>query len=267
MSESCVLVPLDGSAEAEGVVGVLETLRAPVLSLLHVKTDAPVEEAYFGRLEARLKAAGAREVRQLRLAGDPAQVILEAATSAGAGLIALSMHGRSGWDLLRLGSVAERVLRSATVPVLVVPKVAPVPGQRLLDRVLAAHDGSELSSEALIRLRQVLPESPREFHLIGVVEAMGGPAKLGGDDVVSRFYQLQADELRARLQDVAARTGGRVQVELGNPAEKILDHAKAIGATLIAMGSHGRSGLSRWTLGSVAEKVVRASPVPVLVSR
>jgi nucleotide-binding universal stress UspA family protein len=265
VSDLHVLAPLDGSPESELVVPLLEGLRAPVVTLLHAGSGEP---AYFDRVEQRLRAAGAREVRRLVQAGDPAKVILDAAPGSGAGLVALSMHGRSGWDLLRLGSVAERVIRSSTLPVLVAPRQPLPDGAGLLDRVLAPQDGSEIAEQALARLCRILPGAPREVHLLGVVEVYAGPAQLGGGDVVSRFYQLQADDLQSKLDALAARLGpARVHIDVGSPAAKILDQAQALKATLIAMGSHGRSGFTRWTLGSTTEKVLRASPVPVLVLR
>lgn len=265
MNDLHVLVPLDGSPDAELAVGLVESLRAPVVTLLHAGAGEP---GYFDAVDKRLRAAGTRDVRRLVQAGDAAKVILDAAPKAGAGLIALSMHGRSGWDLLRLGTVAERVIRSSSLPVLVAPKQPLAAGEGLLDRVLAPQDGSEIAEKALGRLGQILPGAPRELHLLGVVEAYVGSAQLGAGDVVSRFYQLQADDLKARLDALAARAGAaRVHIDLGRPAAKILDRAQSLQATLIAMGTHGRSGFTRWTLGSTTEQVLRASPVPVLVLR
>ena len=264
MSKLQVLLPLDGSAEADLAVGVVAGLSPAKVTLLHAADGSEVPGPYWDGAEQRLKASGVREVVRLTKSGAAAKVILETAPKSGAELIALSMHGRSGWDLLRLGSVAEQVLRAATLPVLAVPKGA-APGG-LLSCVLAPQDGSELAEQGLGRLAKLFPDRKGALHLVGVVEAYAGPSKLGAGDVVSRFYQLQADELKARLSSVA---GGKAQVhiDLGRPASKILDYAGLLKATLIAMSTHGRSGLTRWTLGSVTEQVLRASPVPVLVLR
>lgn len=265
MSTLQVLLPLDGSTEADQAVAAVAGLSPAKVTLLHVADGTPVAGSYFDGVEQRLKASGVREVVRLTKSGSAATVILETAPRSGAELIALSMHGRSGWDLLRLGSVAEQVLRAATLPVLAVPK-GTAPAGSLLGCVLAPQDGSVLAEVALIRLAKLFPDRAGALHLLGVVEAYAGPAKLGADDVVSRFYQLQADELKTRLLGVA---GGKAQVhlDLGRPASKILDHAASLKATLIAMSTHGRSGFTRWTLGSVTEQVLRASPVPVLVLR
>lgn len=265
MSKLQVLVPLDGSAEADQAVAAVAGLGPAKVTLLHAADGSVVPGSYFDGVEQRLKASGVREVLRLTQAGSAAKVILETAPKSGAELIALSMHGRSGWDLLRLGSVAEQVLRAATLPVLAVPK-GTVPAGGLLGCILAPQDGSTVAEAALGRLAQLFPDRKGALHLLGVVEAYAGPAKLGADDVVSRFYQLQADELKAKLMGIASGKA-QVHLDLGRPASKILDHAASLKATLIAMSTHGRSGLTRWTLGSVTEQVLHASPVPVLVLR
>jgi nucleotide-binding universal stress UspA family protein len=263
------LVPLDGSPEADRAVDLVAGLKPSKVTLLHVEDGQPREDDYLDGVERRLQAAGVPEVPRLTQPGDAARVILEAAPKAGASLIALSMHGRSGWDLLRLGSVAERVIRSATLPVLVAPRQALPPGAGLLDRILAPQDGSELAEKALGRLGEIFPVPPQELHLLGVVEVYAGAARMGDEDPASRFYQFQADQLRGRLDAAAARTrpAARVHIDIGSPAAKILDHAQALKATLIAMSTHGRSGFTRWTLGSTTEKVLRASTLPLLVLR
>jgi nucleotide-binding universal stress UspA family protein len=195
-------------------------------------------------------------------------VILQQAKATGAAFVALSMHGRSGWDLLRLGTVAERVLRAAPIPVLAVPKGTSTSSAAPLSRVLAPLDGSETAEKALDRLAALFPGAMPSLHLLSVVEAIAAP-KPGGDDPASRFYRMSADELKERLEGVAKKLPARpeIRIDVGNPSAKILEHAAALNATLIAMAPEGRSGLSRWTLGSVTEQVLRSSPVPVLVLR
>jgi nucleotide-binding universal stress UspA family protein len=270
MSDLHVLLPLDGSPAADQVVGPVSGLAPATVTMLHAAGGSPVGGAYFDGAERRLREAGVKDVRRLTQGGEAAKVILDLAPGSGAGLIALSTHGQSGWDLLRLGTVAERVIRAAKIPVLAVPEQAKSGG--LLTRILAAQDGSELAEAALTKLADLFPSMKGPVELQGVVEAYAGPVRLGGTDVASRYYQLQADDLRERLEAVSARLAARgiasqVSVDLGRPAAKILDRAQERAATLIVMATHGRSGLSRWTLGSVVEQVLRASTIPVLVAR
>jgi tellurite resistance protein TerC len=263
------LLPLDGSPEAERAVDVLRALRPPKVTILHVADGSTVEGAYFTGVERRLKEAGTADVAVLHCSGDPSSVILQQAKSTGAAFVALSMHGRGGWDLLRLGTVAERVLRASPIPVLAVPKATSAVAADPLERVLAPLDGSEAAEKALGRLVELFPKAKERLHLLSVVEAIGGPEKLGGGDVTSRFYQLQADDLKARMDAAALKLAPKpeVRVDVGRAPLKILEHAAALGATMIAMAPEGRGGLSRWTLGSVTEQVLRASQVPVLVLR
>jgi nucleotide-binding universal stress UspA family protein len=196
-------------------------------------------------------------------------MILKQAKETGAAFLSLSMHGSGGWDLLRLGTVAERVLRASPIPVLAVPRGTSTSSADPISRVLAPLDGSEAAEKAIDRLIALFPKAVSALHLLGVVEVIGGPAKLGGEDATSRFYQLGADELKGKMEAVAAKLTVKpeIRVDAGSPSAKILEHAAALNATLIAMAPEGRSGLSRWTLGSVTEQVLRASPVPVLVLR
>jgi tellurite resistance protein TerC len=261
-----VLIPLDGSREAERAVDVAASLRPVKATLLHVADGkSAVDGAYFDAVEKRLKEAGVVDVLRLHHAGDAAEVILREAPKTGAAFIALSMHGRSGWDLMRLGTVAERVLRNATLPVLAIPKETSAPGANALARVLAPHDGQELADKALVRLAELFPSSAGAVTLLGVVEAFGGP----GNEATERIYRQREEELRGILQKAAGRLPSppEIRVDLGSPAAKILEHARTLGASMIAMATHGRSGVARLTLGSVTEQVLRTTSVPVLVVR
>ena len=263
------LLPVDGSKEAERAVDVLLGLKLKKVTLLHVADGAVVQGGYFDAIERRLRDAGTADVVRLHCAGDPATMILKQAKETGADFLSLSMHGSGGWDLLRLGTVAEGILRTSPIPVLAVPKGTSTPPADPTARVLAPLDGSEAAAKAVDRLVALFPKAASALHFLGVVEVVAGSSKLGGDDPASRYYQLGADDLKRRMEDVAAKLPAKpeIRVDAGGAAAKILEHAAALNATLIAMAPEGRSGLSRWTLGSVTEQVLRASPVPVLVLR
>jgi tellurite resistance protein TerC len=266
-SAAHLFVPLDGSREAERALDVVTALRPAKVTLLHVAEPgaAAVEGAYFDAVEKRLKEAGVADIRRLHRAGDPSAIILAEAPTSGAGLIALSMHGRSGWDLMRLGGVAERVLRGASLPVLAVPKGTSTTPADPLARVLAPQDGEELSARALKRLVELFPAAASSLTLLGVVEAIGGP----GDEVTARAYERRQDDLKGDLERLAAGLPAKpeIRVDLGPVAAKICEHADKTRASLIAMATHARSGVARLTLGSVTEQVLKGAQVPVLVLR
>jgi nucleotide-binding universal stress UspA family protein len=275
MKKLHILVPLDGSKASEAVLPLVEAAGASKATLLHASDGDAVADAWFEGVASRLRGAGVGEVVRASRPGSVVEAITGAGLAEKADLIALSAHGRSGWSPFAMGSTAEKVVRTSTLPVLVAPEGAgsKSPGP-LLGKVLAPQDGSELAERALSRLAGCFDVSRiGALSLLGIVEAYAGPGDLkGGDDVVSKYYRYMAGELKVQLSAIAGRAASlglkpSVEVDLGKPAAKILDRGAAWGATLIVMSTHGRSGLSRWTLGSVADQVLHASPVPVLLSR
>lgn len=137
----------------------------------------------------------------------------------------------------------------------------------MFDRVLVPLDGSVTAEAVVPRLRRLLRAAPRELLLVRAVslpvgvELDAGPVleaqhREAAGYMAGLEHQLKAEGLRTRA---FIRTGGA--------AEVVLDVADQERPDLIAMTSHGRTGLTRWVLGSVAEKVLRASPAPVLALR
>jgi nucleotide-binding universal stress UspA family protein len=185
------------------------------------------------------------------------------------------------------GSVADRVVRESPRPVVVVPPGADdTSGKHIqLGRVLVPLDGSALSLKAIDHLLALPHAGELEYVLLEVISAelayiavthdapawaavmAGAEANLGATDVTQRRHDAErrlnavADRLRARG---AKRVDVRV-VEATDPAEAIARAVRTELADFVAMSTHGRSGFKRLVLGSVAEKVVRESDVPVLL--
>lgn len=128
-------------------------------------------------------------------------------------------------------------------------------------RILVPLDGSALADRIVTQVRRLLLGGDQEVVLLSVVAA--DPDRT----VVDRRRQDARDHL-AGLRDGLVDQGALASVEVlvGDPAEQIVAYAQGIGAELIVMATHGRTGLSRFVRGSVAESVVRASTVPVLVA-
>lgn len=266
-----ILVPLDGSELAEAILPQLRRLPVSdgatvvLLRVLEVRPhdftlDFPSllndARAYADRIARRLSEEGLR-VRAIVRLGDPAGTILDVSHEERASLIALSTHGRSGVSRWALGSVAEKVLRSTDVPFLLIragSEEPPGPRAPRFARFLIPLDGSPLSF--------VIVAVAREFA-----------RRSGGRAVVLHVREEEgAAEIPAWLESAADRLAAEgsleaVRVRTGNPAEAILEEARRSEADLILMGAQGRSAPSRWLLGSVAEKVLRASKIPVLVVR
>jgi nucleotide-binding universal stress UspA family protein len=171
-----------------------------------------------------------------------------------------------------LGSVADEVLHSAPVPLLLVrasaetapsPPVAGSPYQR----ILVPLDGSPLAEQALPWVRQIAAEALAQVVLLTVLPPPGtGPAPPPAVAVA------QAGSAETYLGEIKARmTAPGVQVTMrvthGDPATEIGRVTEEVGADLIVMATHGRTGLPRLRLGSVATKVVQASAAPILLVR
>jgi nucleotide-binding universal stress UspA family protein len=200
-------------------------------------------------------------------------------------MIAMSTHGRQGIGRWALGSVADRVLQASNNPLLLVRAKGDVPAPApKLENVIVALDGSDLAEQVLpyvtplakaLDLKLLLVRvtlSPGEYH-----RYFGGQPR---DEEATSFLTLYEEfsetvdtEAKIYLHETAARLKkeGIAAVEEhlmhGNPAEEIVGFARATPNTLVAMTSHGRTGIKRWVLGSVADRVIRDSGDPVLLIR
>jgi nucleotide-binding universal stress UspA family protein len=232
-------------------------------SLEPLKTKALLA---LGRV-ARLAHENGVTAEHRLLVGIPVDSILKVAEGTRTDLIIMGTHGRTGWDRLQLGSTAEAVLRKAPCPALTVHASAvagsPVNPHRVkLNRILVAMDFSA-SSEAALRCGAMLAERLKgEAVLVHACE----PSRRSRFGQTTGAASHRADR---RIQKAVSASWAdqivRDRIILpGNPVEVILDQAKSVRADLIVMGTHGRRGMSRLMLGSVAESVVRRAGCPVL---
>jgi nucleotide-binding universal stress UspA family protein len=232
---------------------------------------------YLAARAAQLREAGV-EVEGLVHDGSPAEQIIGAAERDRETLIAMVTHGYSGLRRWTLGSVADKVLHAATTPIYLVRATAQAPASvRPWQRILAPLDGSTLAEQALPLAIELAHGAPAELILLDVVvppiEYTPGLSPFNQPIVLSFTIP---DVLREQAQQRLAATINRFGtpevkmtpvVMMGYPAETIVDAAIGRQADLIVMATHGYSGLRRWALGSVADKVLHASPVPLLLVR
>lgn len=277
-----ILLALDGSPLAEAILPQIRRvlkLRDSEILIVRAFTpplpagdfayppmiDAAEREArpYVDAIVGRLTDQGAR-ARGIVRQGAAADVILETAEREKATLIAMSTHGRSGLARFIFGSVANKVLRASPVPLLLVrsferraagPPLPRGPEEISIRRVLVPLNGSDFSLRALphaVALAELFEAGVLLLHVTGPEEAP----------------RLQAESILERAaSDLAARgIGVDIRVRQGDPASEILEACRSEAADAIALATHGRSGLSRWALGSVTEKVLRAAEVPLLVT-
>lgn len=293
-SATRILVPLDGSELAKQALPHARSLvgaSGRIMLLRVVHTPAALRDAtgaeiiprdiagewmtkearqYLDQISAELRQtllAGV-EVETLVATGDPASAILSTAQEHQADLIVMTSHGRGALGRAAYGSIADRIARSAAIPVVITRPggKGSVDVNASIRRLIVPLDRSVLSREAIPVAKAIAQHLGSSIHLVHVIDNFSSfMANTGVPVSQSMVDQWYADskreleefesELRASGIDVSSA------IYQGSTAENLCEMAKP--DDLIVMTSHGRSGFSRWLLGSIAEKLVRTAPVPV----
>jgi len=216
--------------------------------------------------EAPAVAAHEHTVRGL----SAADAIVEACGKLACDLVAVGTHGRRGLRHLLVGSVAEELVRTSPVPVLTVrPGTFDAPHQ--VKRIMVPHDFSTHSLEAIQLAAKWADALGATVTLLHAVEPVVFPQLYAVDPLPDETFERAKERSAKELETVAAEALSGVPTETvvssGTAAETILREADARSSDLVIMGSRGLSGLEHLLLGSVAEKVLRRSPVPLLTVR
>jgi nucleotide-binding universal stress UspA family protein len=294
---SKLLVPLDGSKTAEQVLPfariLAATLKLPVELLdviniaamsAHMTSDKAryldtfiaegerVSREYLAEIAAGF--AGAKvSCRVIR--GKPADAIIEHAGAEKGTLIAMATHGRSGLSRWMLGSVTEKVLRGSHNPLFLVRahEEGATDGAAMIKSIVVPLDGSELAESVLPTAMEFAKALDLEVVLWRAYE-LAGSAYQGNEDYLPNYDEMLRQvkaEAESYLAEKAAalKAAGLSRISAialeGSGAEEIVRYTQTHRDALIVMCTHGRSGISRWVLGSVTERVVRHSDDPVLV--
>jgi nucleotide-binding universal stress UspA family protein len=233
--------------------------------LLESERKAFEDRLHLWLVDARAKGLSTETVLT---EGRPERRILDRAASLPADLIVLGTHGRSGFEHLLLGSVAEKVLRQARCPVLTVPPMSAagaVPYRRLLCPV----DFSEPSMRALRFALSIAQESGAHLTVLHAFEWASDEAFLTEQFDTPDFRLRLETQVRGwvdRLVTDEARTWCEIETKLayGKPYREILAAAASDRADLIVIGVHGRNALDLMLFGSTTNQVVRRASCPVL---
>jgi nucleotide-binding universal stress UspA family protein len=244
---------------AAELTDVIDVREADVLGDLHSLTGA--------------EGPGGEPRRQERRVVHPsaAEGLLAYAAEHDVSLAVLGTHGRRGLRRLVMGSVAETVVRRAPCPVLTVGRGAGSPAAMEAGEFLVPVDFSDTQDRLLAHVRALARAYDLPVTLLHVVDDASWPAAYGLEaDAPSP--DTVTDRVRDALLESASglgRQGIDVQVEVrhGHPAATILTAVGERDANLLALGTHGRSGVERVMLGSVAETVIRRAPCPVFTVR
>jgi nucleotide-binding universal stress UspA family protein len=299
-----ILVPLDCSPLAEQAVPLASRIAERAggkvrLVLVHQPPSPPLEPAaaklftsielatrksergYLRATQAKLREGGTRLSSAVTLTGaaGPGPALVNYVREMGIDLVVMATHGRGGIRRAWLGSVSDHLIRNLEIPVLL---VRPREGESALDRwpgagrILVPLDGSPLAEEALEPAAALARIWDAELSLLQVVhpvvlaEDSAFPFPSAYDEDLTAMCRTDAqnylDAVVQRLHGQGLRATG--MVVLGwSAVDSILDVAHPDRVALVVLATHGRGGLRRLALGSVADKVVRGAEVPVLVYR
>ncbi len=292
-----MLIPLDGSKLAEQVLPyarfLARTLSIPVELLqaadpeaLSLLTD-PEHSRYADTIWADKLRVGndyleaiARSFRGSRVQcsvekGVAEDVVIDKAATDENTLIVMATHGRSGIQRWLLGSVADKVLHGSTNHMLLVRATdeGKTDGEAILKAVVVPLDGSTLAEKALPYVEELAKKIP--FKVI-LLRAYALSPSVTGDEYGTYMEELM-NQIESEARDYLTTKVAEAKqkglkdvvsvVKFGYGADEIITLARDTADNLVAMCTHGRSGVKRWVLGSVTERVVRHSGDPVLIIR
>lgn len=295
-----ILVPLDGSPLALQAIPFALALAGPTGTLVFTSIvpipeaqrdqrgwALPMTEQDQDRITSRTSdylreveeewVGGKKATHIVVSPGDPAEEILRIAAEEAVDLIVIASHSRGMLGRLRFGSVADRITRSSSIPVLVIrpqdgdPELEP----RRFGRFIVALDGSERAEKAVSVVRRLARETGDGVHLLSVIpdfDVQAVPSPWLGHSVSTVDLGEVAIELERQMVDKLTRLADELNNEgvsttfsvvTGDPFQVIDEVARH--DDIIALTTHGRGGVERWALGSLAEKLVRHANAPVLI--
>ncbi len=295
MAGLTALVPLDGtelSESAFALLPALKNLNVERIRLLSVWEEEWSEGAnvpgrpegelgevaqqgrsyldtYLGTQSERVEAMGFKVETDVRI-GKAAENVLEAA-SDDVDLIVIATHGRSGIARWRLGSVADKVIRNAPCPALVIgPNVEVELAPYALARILVPVDGSEMAEGALSLATWIGDSAKAEIDLVRVVSltpvAMDQSMGVYPVDLVTAMEDAGRSYLDRVAKEIGENRNVNTTLLIGTAGEQLLEYMNEKPASLVILASHGRTGVVRAALGSVADRLLHG-PAPVLVFR
>ncbi|MGH2632910.1 MAG: universal stress protein [Tepidiformaceae bacterium] len=269
-----ILVPLDGSKNAENAIP-LAVLMAKVLDcdVEFIQAREPVEDgaeedakaaeifeayatkraAHFGILPERFSATSP--------VGPAAATVLDASDAPGVRGIALASHGRGGFRATLFGSVADRIIRGAKVPVLVVPGVGG-PATEITE-ILVTLDGSDVAERALGPARRVAKALGARLSLLRAYTIVS-PGAAAYPYYPPDIPQQLADAARDYVKSVA-QEGEQSLVVQADPATGIVAAANDLDVDLVVMSSHGKGFSKRFIVGSTTDSVMHELHRPLLI--
>jgi len=294
-----ILVPLDTSELAEVALPYAEQMAGRLgseITLMSVSHSAGEKEQRVFRsyIEGTVEVTKERAKRYLQkptgqdvkvqyaiLVGNPAEEIVDYADRENIDVIVMATHGRSGIGRWALGSVADKVLRATERPVVLIRAKGARPDMLVVEkgafkRVLVPLDGSKESEAVIPYIEELASMLGAEVTLLQVLAIVYHVYVSGDAPAQVPYTEEEMKPLKASAESYLEKVGSglkgkgvttKCQVRVGAAGHEIIKLADEIGADIVAMSTHGRSGVGRLVFGSVAEKVVRTGNTPVLLVR
>lgn len=254
-----ILVPTDGSEVAkragEYAIALAEQFDA-TLEIIHI--SEPIDKSEDSGPVSTLADAASElaltfETAVIEESGDVHRSIIDYAEQNEIDIIVMGTHGRTGINRFLLGSVAEQTLRESTVPVVTVHEDTEI--DAAIEHVLVPTDGSESANVAAEHAIDLALKTGATLHALYVVES-GLP--VAAEEIAETALDTVTEAAKeAGLEDI------ETVIRHGRVHQGIAGYTSEAGIDCVVMGTHGRTGLRRYLLGSVTERTVRFSPVPV----
>jgi len=283
-----ILVPLDGSDLAEQVFpSVVQLAWAFSSELILIQVCEPEEkeqkqacQLYINNEAEQLKAglvSSSASAKAMILEGKADEQILKYAKKNNVKLIIMSSHGRSGIAPWSLGSTITRVLQKTGTPLIVVrarEMAGRQDGGKIFHRILMPLDGSERGARVLPYVVELTKKVESEVILLQVVESGRHIHTIGGLNYI-RFEDRDVEPMKAIAKEYLAGIGSEFagtkakvisEVRTGEAAREIIKLAAESDSSLIALSSHGHSGVEAWFQGSVTYKIIQASKQSVMLA-
>jgi len=268
MMPMSILIPHDGSPASGAIIEALGPLLLPgtPATLLFIDESLGHANEEVAVAERKLTDMGAAVSRRDVASTDPASTIVEIVDETRSGLVAMSTHGRTGQHARLRGGVAERVLRACPVPLFMANPFSKAHSR--FSSVLVPLETNSESAEILDTLIPIAKAAGSRLTFLFVdfddptdTEAQRERRRAARAKNIEEWLDVP----RKRAEDAGLEVA--IRVAQGNPWSEIVERTKSGEYDLLAMTTHARSGVSRWAFGSVAERVLRACSIPILVQR
>lgn len=291
-----VVVPLDGSEQAEQAIPSAQALaqrnNAPMVLVsvveIAMEFDAWVDASmasledeiqdwvadrreYLDEVAARM--GGSNVSTEIR-AGTPSNEIVGYVEDVDDPVIVMASHGRGGVEQMVVGSVAFRIVHDVRCPILVtrISEGRGVSTDASFSKLLIPVDGSEFSESIIGKVLATTGEPRPAVHLLRVMEAPTWSRRSFNHGLVGQYIEASREEAEEHLAGLAEQLLSQGhettwEVKNGDVTKEILECATEVGASEIAMATHGRGGLGRALLGSVAQRVLQRGNLPLLLIR